>query len=51
MIGNKIADKITIVSKSPKKLHSNELHLKIDENETDIPNERNTSPENKLLMN
>ena len=31
LIGNKIADKITSVSKSPKQFHSNELHLKTDQ--------------------
>ena len=47
LIGSKIADKITSASKSPKKLHSNELHLKTDENETDIPKERYISPEKR----
>ena len=45
LIGNRIADEITGVSKSSKQLHSNELHLKTDENETDIPRERYISPE------
>ena len=47
LIGNEIADKITSVSKPPKELHSNELHLKTDENGTDIPKQRNISPEKK----
>ena len=36
-IGSKIADRIINVSESPKKMHSNELHLKTNKNETDIP--------------
>ena len=46
LIGSKIADKIT-VSKSPKELHSNQLQLKMDENETDIPKESYVSPEKR----
>ena len=30
-----------------KTLHSNELHLKIDENKADIPKERHISPEKR----
>ena len=53
LIGNKIANKVTSVSKSPKELHSNELYLKTDKNEANIPKGRYISPEkyNKLLMN
>ena len=47
LIANQIADKITSVSKSPKKLHSNELHLKSDENEADVPKGRYVSPEKR----
>ena len=47
LIGNKIADKMTSVSKSLKKLHSSELHLKTDEHEVDIPKERYISPEKR----
>ena len=47
LIGNKIADKITSVSTSPKELHSNKLHLKTDENETDISREIYISPEKR----
>ena len=47
LIVNKIADKIASVSKSPKKLHSNELYLKTDENATDIPKGRYLSPEKR----
>ena len=46
-IGNKIADKITSISKSPKEFHSKEFHLKIDENEIEIPKERYISPEKR----
>ena len=42
LIGNKIADKITSISKSP-----NELHSKRDENEIEIPKERYISPEKR----
>ena len=31
LFGNKIADKITRISKSPKEFHSKELHSKIDD--------------------
>ena len=42
LIGNKVADKITSVSKkSPKKLHSQ------NENEIEIPKERYISPEKR----
>ena len=47
LIGNKIADKMTSVSKFLKKLHSSELHLKTDEHEADIPKERYISPEKR----
>ena len=39
LIGNKIADKKN-VSKSLKRLYSNALHLKTDENEIDMPKEK-----------
>ena len=42
LIGNKIADKITSISKSPKELHS-----KTNENEIEIPKERYISPEKR----
>ena len=45
MIGNKIADKITNISKS-----SNELHSKTDENEIEIAKEKYISPEKKLQI-
>ena len=49
LIGNKTADKITIISKSPKEFHSRnaskELHSKADENEIQIPRERYIFPE------
>ena len=53
LLGNQIADKKTSVSKSPKESHLNELHIKLDEKETDIPKERymSSEKENKLLMN
>ena len=52
LIGIKIADKITSVSESPKKLHSNESHLKTNENETDISkNIYLLEKDIKLLMN
>ena len=44
LIGNKIADKITSISKSPK-----ELHLKTNENEIEILKKRYISPEKKLV--
>ena len=51
LTGNKTADKITSISKSPKKLHSQnapkELHLKTDENEIEIPKETYISPEKR----
>ena len=43
LTGNKIADKITNISKSPENA-SKELHSKIDENEIEIPKERYVSP-------
>ena len=48
LIGNKISEKITSTSKSPKEFHS-----KTDENEIEIPKERHISPQKnkKLLMN
>ena len=57
LIGNKTADKITSISKSPKEFHSRnaskKLHSKADENEIEIPikdiyfQKKN----NKLFMN
>ena len=47
LINNKVADKITSVSKSPKKFHSNEIYLIADENATDIPKGRYLSPEKR----
>ena len=47
LIGNKTTDKIASVSKPPKELHSNKLHLKTYENETDIPKNIYTSPEKR----
>ena len=46
LVGNKIADKITIISKSPQNA-SKELHSKTDENEIEIPKERYISPEKR----
>ena len=48
LIGNKIGDELTSISKSPKDLYS-----KTKENEIEIPKERYISPERdkKLLMN
>ena len=40
LIGNKIAHKITIISKTLKEFHSKELHSKRDGNEIEIPKER-----------
>ena len=47
LIGNKITDKITSISKSPKEFHSKELHSKADENETEKPKERYISSERR----
>ena len=51
LIGNKIAYKITSISKSPMELHlqniSKELHSKTDENDKEIPKERHISPEKR----
>ena len=47
LIGNKIADKITSISKYPKEFHSEELHSKTDENEIETANERYISPEKR----
>ena len=52
LIGKKIADKITSISKSPKKFHSKELDLKelhsdTDENELKIPKEIYISPKKR----
>ena len=47
LIGNEIADKITSISKSPKKLHSKEFHSKTDENETEMLKERDISQEKR----
>ena len=49
-IDNKIAGKITSISKSLKESHSKELHSKTDENEIEIPNKRYTSPEKRQQM-
>ena len=53
LIGNKTTDKIASVSKPPKELHSNKLHLKTHENETDIPKKYIylQKKDKKLLMN
>ena len=45
VIGNKIADKITSVSKKSKDLHSMELHL--NETNNKIPKERYISPQER----
>ena len=45
MIGNKIADKITNISKS-----SNKLHSKTDENEIEIAKEKYISLQKKLQI-
>ena len=49
LIGNRIADKITSISKSPKELNSKEFHSKKkkNENEIEIPKERYISPEKR----
>ena len=51
LIGKKIADKTTSISKSPKELHSQnnskELHSKTDEHEIEMPKERYICPEKK----
>ena len=47
LIGYKIVNKITSISKSPKELHSKELHSKTDENEIEISKERYISPEKR----
>ena len=49
LIGNKISDKITNISKSPKEfyskeLNSKELHSKTNENEIELPKEIHISP-------
>ena len=44
LIGNKTTDNI---KKASKKLHSKNLYLKTDENETEIPKERYISPEKR----
>ena len=51
LIGNKIAHKIASVSKSPKELNSNELHLKTDKNETDRYTKRKTYISRKKTTN
>ena len=48
LIGNKIRDKITSVSKSLNHFHFKKLHSVTDENEIDISPEKK---DNKLLMN
>ena len=52
-MGTKIAGKITSVSKSPKELHSVELHSEIDEMEIEIPKEGLClqKTDNKVFMN
>ena len=47
LIGNEIADRITIISKSWNELHSVELCSKTDANEIKIPKERYISPEKR----
>ena len=51
LAGNKIVDKITSISKSPKEFHSQntskELRSKTDENEIEISKERYISPEKR----
>ena len=51
LTGNKLADKTTSISKSPKELHSQndskELHSKTDENEIEMPKERYICPEKR----
>ena len=47
LIGNKIVDKITSISKCPKEFHLKEFHSKTDENEIEIPKERYISPEKR----
>ena len=47
LIRNKIANKITSISKSPKKFHSKEFHSKTDESEIEIPKERYMYPEKR----
>ena len=49
-IGNKIADKITRVSKKLPQNSSKELHSKTDENEIKISKERYTSPEKEQII-
>ena len=44
---NKIANKITIISKKSSQNTSKELHSKTDENEIQIPKERYISPEKR----
>ena len=46
LIGNKIADKITSISKSPKELHSKKIHS-TEEVNNEIPKERYMSPEKR----
>ena len=47
LIGNKNADKVTNISKSPNELHSVELHSNTDENEIEIPKQRYIPPEKR----
>ena len=44
LIGNKIADKTTSISKPPNELGSMELNSKTDENKIEISKERYISP-------
>ena len=46
LFGNKIADKITIISKSPKEFHSKEIHS-TEEANNEIPKERYISSEKR----
>ena len=46
LFGNKIADKITIISKSPKEFHSKEIHS-TEEANNEIPKERYISLERR----
>ena len=47
LIGNKIADKISSISKSTKEFHSKELHWKTNENEIKISKEKYISLEKR----
>ena len=47
LIGNKITDTITSISKSLTEFHLKELHSKTNENETEMPEEKYISPEKR----